>query len=119
MVARYETKNRIYFTTAVVAIFVFASFVFLLYDYLVERRQRVVLKKAVHSTAIVDSLFPSNVRDRLFDTTGPEQAKKVNNRVTFLSRQVGQGMDWGSRHGAQHAIGGESRPIADLVGQHQ
>ena len=32
----------------------------------VERRQRVVLKTAEHSSAIVSSLFPENVRDRAF-----------------------------------------------------
>jgi hypothetical protein len=51
---------------AVVAfVFVFAIFLFLFYDRLVERRQTLVLQKAVQSTAIVSSLFPSNVRDRL------------------------------------------------------
>jgi Adenylate and Guanylate cyclase catalytic domain len=38
---------------------------FLLYDRLVERRQRIVLEKAAQSTAIVSSLFPKQVCERL------------------------------------------------------
>jgi hypothetical protein len=45
---------------------VFTSLVFLLYDRLVERRQKKVMSTAVQSSAIVSSLFPSQVRDRLF-----------------------------------------------------
>jgi hypothetical protein len=43
----------------------FTSLVFLLYDRLVERRQKKVMSTAVQSSAIVSSLFPSQVRDRL------------------------------------------------------
>ena len=38
---------------------------FLLYDQLVEQRQSLVMAQAAHTTAIVSSLFPKNVRDRL------------------------------------------------------
>jgi hypothetical protein len=48
---------------------VFTSLVFLLYDRLVERRQK-VMSTAVQSSAIVSSLFPSQVRDRLFPIDG-------------------------------------------------
>jgi hypothetical protein len=41
------------------AVFVFTIMVFMVYDYLVEKRQRVVLKHAAQSTAIVSSLFVS------------------------------------------------------------
>jgi hypothetical protein len=33
---------------------------------LVERRQQIILKRATQTTAIVSSLFPKNVRERLF-----------------------------------------------------
>lgn len=39
--------------------------VFVLYDFYVERRQKLVMNKAERSSAIVSSLFPSTVRDRL------------------------------------------------------
>ena len=49
----------------VALVFVFTGFVFCVYDRLVERRQRLVMTSAVESNAIVSSLFPDTVRDRL------------------------------------------------------
>lgn len=54
---------------AVVGVLLFAMAMFFFYDYLVERRQTLVLRKAVQSTAIVSSLFPKTVRDRLMNAT--------------------------------------------------
>ena len=45
----------------------FAVLMFLLYDRLVERRQAIVVDKANQTSAIVSSLFPKNVRDRLLE----------------------------------------------------
>jgi class 3 adenylate cyclase len=70
---------------------------FLLYDRLVERRQRIVIEKAAQSTAIVSSLFPKQVCDRLL--AEDEQLKGTakigfstkNNINSFLSnRSEGQ-----------------------------
>jgi hypothetical protein len=61
----HTTNSPAIMTFAVAIIFAFAIFMFFVYDRLVERRQRLVLNKAVQSTAIVSSLFPKNVRDRL------------------------------------------------------
>jgi class 3 adenylate cyclase len=46
----------------------FAVLMFLVYDRLVERRQAILLKSANHSSAIVSSLFPKTVTERLLDT---------------------------------------------------
>ena len=62
----YVTKDPIIFTVVIGSVFVFTSMVFLLYDWLVERRQKKVMDKAVKSSAVVMSLFPAVVRDRLF-----------------------------------------------------
>jgi Adenylate and Guanylate cyclase catalytic domain len=77
MKASFTTHNPQLFTVAVVAIFAFTSLVFILYDVMVELRQKKVLNTAVRSTAIVSSLFPSTVRDRLYPEAAlkPETAK--------------------------------------------
>jgi len=62
----YTTKDAILFTFIAVIIFAFTSFVFLVYDYLNEKRQQKIMSAAQQSNAIVSSLFPSVVRDRLF-----------------------------------------------------
>lgn len=63
----FMTSGPTVFTIVVVCAFLFTSLVFLLYDFVVERRQNVVLKKAVQSTSVVNTMFPETVRDRLFD----------------------------------------------------
>lgn len=62
----YVTEDALYFTLAVVAIFVLTILLFLAYDYIVSKRQQQIMKRAVQSRAIVSSLFPAAVRDRLF-----------------------------------------------------
>jgi hypothetical protein len=66
MKASFTTFTPILFSVAVLLIFGFVSLVFLMYDRMVERRQATVMNTAVRSTAIVSSLFPSEVRDRLY-----------------------------------------------------
>jgi len=50
--------------------------VFVVYDRFMERRNRAVLVSAVEARAIVSSLFPANVRDRLFESSRQEQKRK-------------------------------------------
>jgi hypothetical protein len=52
--------------------------VFFLYDRKVERRQVTVLHTAVRSSAIVSSLFPSEVRDRLYDNNAAASTQPSN-----------------------------------------
>lgn len=63
----YSTDTPIRITMAVIMCFAITAVIFLCYDYLVEQRQKLVLTKANQSTAIVSSLFPKNVRDRLME----------------------------------------------------
>lgn len=54
-------------TACIAGLFVFATVIFMVYNKVVEHRQTVVLAKATTSTAIVTSLFPKNVTDRLLE----------------------------------------------------
>lgn len=67
MEADYMTQGPAIITAIVILIFVITSVVFILYDVCVEKRQRQVMNSAIRSDAIVSSLFPSNVRDRLMN----------------------------------------------------
>jgi Adenylate and Guanylate cyclase catalytic domain len=80
MKSDFVTNKPIIFSMVALLIFFFTSLVFILYDRGVERRQRKVLTSAERSSAIVSSLFPSSVRDRLYEksaaqTEVPESAK--------------------------------------------
>jgi hypothetical protein len=63
----YISKYPVFYTMASVFIFVFTSIVFFAYDLFVEHRQRVVLRKALQSGALVSSLFPAAIADRLVE----------------------------------------------------
>jgi hypothetical protein len=95
----YQSNDPIIFTICAVLIFAFTSLVFLVYDRLVEKRQRTVMTTAVHTSAIVSSLFPSTVRDRLFETDNDpfrnERSFQNESWISFGDKVV-------------------SRPIADL-----
>jgi hypothetical protein len=69
------TSQPMLFTIGAVMIFSFTSLIFVVYDWLVEKRQSALMTTAVQSSAIVSSLFPSSVRDRLFHT---DEAKESN-----------------------------------------
>jgi Adenylate and Guanylate cyclase catalytic domain len=56
---------------------------FLLYDRLVENRQRIVLEKAAQSTAIVSSLFPKQVCDKLL---ADDEQNKGASTMGFTSK---------------------------------
>jgi Adenylate and Guanylate cyclase catalytic domain len=89
------TSNRIIFPILTVLIFAFTSLVFVLYDRTVERRQRTVLSAAVQSSNIVSSLFPSEVRERLYnqhnqvgDGTASLDATTAKGRLTNFLRET-------------------------------
>eukprot|EP00934_Nitzschia_sp_Nitz4_P003041 Nitzschia sp. Nitz4//scaffold172_size47551//27808//31430//NITZ4_007145-RA/size47551-augustus-gene-0.38-mRNA-1//1//CDS//3329538762//3031//frame0 len=81
---RYTSSNPLIYTLATVAVFVFTSAVFGFYDFIVEKRQAQVISTAVKASAIVSSLFPSNVRGRLFNMG---DRRETNNHETILSQR--------------------------------
>ena len=76
----YTSKDPIVFMMLAISIFVFTSVIFLLYDCHVERRQRLILNTAERSSAIVSSLFPEQVHERLADAVvGTRDSNNNNN----------------------------------------
>lgn len=73
----FTTSTPVSMTVAVALVFVFTALMFLVYDRLVERRQELVMRKAAQTNAIVSSLFPANVRDRLLNTSEHSQRNSV------------------------------------------
>jgi hypothetical protein len=83
----YVTNNPWIYTAAVVFIFLLTTMVFVAYDCLVERRQTTVMTTANRSNAIVDSLFPANVRDRMM-----AEAKNGKDETKLSSEDAGNGL---------------------------
>eukprot|EP00980_Cylindrotheca_fusiformis_P010813 scaffold2446_cov106-Cylindrotheca_fusiformis.AAC.3 len=68
LAATFETSKPALYTTVVVAIFVFTSLVFFLYDYFVGRRQRKFMERIIKQDQIVSDVFPTAIRDRLYES---------------------------------------------------
>ena len=64
-VENWERNTSVMYTVIVLSIFLFTGLVFFIYDLLVQRRQQKVMDTAEKTTAIVSSLFPKEVRERM------------------------------------------------------
>ena len=83
------TGDDVLFAIIVAMTFVFTSLVFLAYDFWVERRQKVVLTSANKSNAIVTSLFPSNVRDRMYNADDSKASHSAKTWETRTDTELG------------------------------
>ena len=94
MLDDYRTNLPALITFAVAMVFLFTFVMFVLYDKLVERRQNLVLQRAEQTTAIVQSLFPKGVADKLIqDSRDNDPLASKNQRLNkFLN-----GDDQGSK----------------------
>jgi class 3 adenylate cyclase len=80
----YLTNEPVIFTVVVAAVFLFTSMIFVFYDVVVARRQRIVMERALASGAIVNSLFPEQVRKQLYQEN--EQKTEPNSKAESFMR---------------------------------
>ena len=116
------TNTPMFYAVAVAVIFVFTAFVFLAYDWAVQLRQNKVLKTATRTQAIVSSLFPKNVQERIFKDVEEEvkkeeqQGKGTRFRGNRTKDQLRSFLDDGTGENGEKKspTGLNSKPIADL-----
>ena len=75
MQEQYTTNTPLVFVIVLVFTFLFTSLTFIVYDHLVSIRQRKLFETALKSTAVVETLFPKQVREGLYNAA-IEVAKK-------------------------------------------
>jgi hypothetical protein len=116
----YRTSLPLVMTLIVGCIFAVMASTFFLYDCFVQRRNAKVLSVAARSGAIVSSLFPSTVRDRLFDQGKPSDdipqgsersTTKSTNKFKHFMEGERDNMDLGEE-GDDDIL--KTKPIADL-----
>lgn len=90
------------YTVAVVSIFLFTAVVFACFDCLVKKRNDKVMATAERSTALVESLFPSNVAKRMMD-----DANKTSENLNAVNSHLESAKTGG-------IVAKSSAPIADL-----
>eukprot|EP00934_Nitzschia_sp_Nitz4_P009072 Nitzschia sp. Nitz4//scaffold264_size26629//297//2744//NITZ4_008230-RA/size26629-augustus-gene-0.4-mRNA-1//-1//CDS//3329544785//9062//frame0 len=87
---RFLTSAPRRFAIILAGTFALTCLVFLLYDKFVQVRQRAVMDSAIKSGAVVNSLFPKEVRDRLYDKQEPAEDRegKRSHAPGFLTSKV-------------------------------
>lgn len=93
----YITNEPMLFSIAVATIFIFTSTLFILYDCCVQRRQNRTSDLADRTSAMVDSLFPASVRDRLLlndddarSVGSRSRSRRMRRRVSNTFRNTGE-----------------------------
>ena len=86
MEANHVSNDPLVMTLLAAGIFVFTSLVFLTYDRWVARRQTIVMNRALASGAIVSSLFPEEVRQKLYEEN-KQKIETVDRRNKFEAKQ--------------------------------
>jgi hypothetical protein len=89
MRSAFESNIPALFAIGVAAIFLFTIVVFIVYDYLVQRRQNTLARTASTTNAIVSALFPKIVRDRLFDDN---KTSSPNGMKQFMKQPASQSL---------------------------
>ena len=120
----HASEEPLHYALYVSLIFVFTALIFLAYDWAVARRQDKVLRTATRTQAIVASLFPENVQERILQeadaSNGDQQTftpRFRTNRTKDQLRSFLNDAEDDGTPGAGAAAGKlslKSRPIADL-----
>jgi Adenylate and Guanylate cyclase catalytic domain len=119
--ARYKSNVPIAFAVLVGVAFSVVAATFFVYDWFVVRKNNKIIDAAAHSSAIVSSLFPSTVRDRLLNndtehTNGvsyKEETGKAKLKSFLNSADGGAAAAAEMNHLSDHNFF-QTKPIADL-----
>jgi class 3 adenylate cyclase len=83
--ATYDTWDAAVYTAIVAGAFSLTAFLLTVYDYMVTRRQDKTMQTALHSRAIVTSLFPESIARQLVNEAH-ETKKDKNMQKPYLNR---------------------------------
>jgi class 3 adenylate cyclase len=104
----YRSNIPLALTAVVGSTFFLMTFAFFLYNWVVQRRNNKVVGEAARSNAIVSSLFPSNVRDRMAAETDAREGHTKSRLKNFLATENNAVDD------DDDDIMYKTKPIADL-----
>lgn len=114
--AQYVNSDPIIYSVVAAMIFVFTSALFLLYDFFVARRQRLITKRALASGAIVSKLFPENVRNQLYQEEEEQEQwrSRPNNDAQAGAFSSPTRIAMFRDRTSTNTVAKGSKPIADL-----
>jgi class 3 adenylate cyclase len=111
----YTSYKPVIYTIVVVVVFIFAAMVFEFYDQLVQMRHNKVMTTAKRTNAIAASLFPSNVRDRMWKDAEEQAEQNILKKTHMGVHASAKNRLTDYLNDADEAAKTyESKPIADL-----
>jgi len=81
----FISSKPLYYMLGLFGIFFLTSSVFVMYDFIVEYRQKKILSTAVNSEKVVAQLFPKEFREQLYENNKQQEEKKQKKRTTFAA----------------------------------
>ncbi|KAG7350433.1 adenylate/guanylate cyclase [Nitzschia inconspicua] len=105
----FVTTKPTWYALVVLAVFVFTSLAFFVFDWLVQIRQKKLVTTAKKQNALVSSLFPKNIKQQLMEEVEEEPRKNVIGKAGIKS-YLG---DRASENSGKNQYG-NTKPIADL-----
>ena len=81
---RFLTNKPIFFQAGIAMIFLFTTAIFITYECLVETRQRKIMASAKEAKAVVNSLFPKNVRRRLYENANKKGERSAKSAMASM-----------------------------------
>lgn len=103
----HMSKTPAIFAVVMVVIFAVTAFTFIIYDFWVERRQKIIMKRAMTTTKLVTSLFPDAVIDQIMPSL---EEPSVSKRLQCFLNRGNDNLYTQSETGYTHP----SKPIAEL-----
>jgi class 3 adenylate cyclase len=91
---KYNTNEPVIFASSIAVTFFLMAFTFFVYDRFVHRRNTKVVNAAARSSAIVTSLFPSNVRARLYEEAEEKAKQKISSKLAGVQAPQSQLKDF-------------------------
>jgi class 3 adenylate cyclase len=96
---------------SVIAAFIFTSVLFLLYDYIVRRRQVKIMKSAMQTNDIVASLIPDAFRDRLYEQMNTDKPGSITSSPGVCNSKLAMSSFLA---GSTQSLAFSGDPIADF-----
>ena len=109
----HKTQEPMWYALIVLGAFVLTAVTFMVFDYLVQRKQAKVVSTALKQNAIVSSLFPKNIQAKMMAEIGQAEKKKLTTvGKAGLKRYLDNGQE--ARKGGNDNKVDKTKPIADL-----
>jgi class 3 adenylate cyclase len=112
----YSSSRAEIFAAILAAVFITTGMVFFVYVQYVHRRQNKVMATALRTNAIVSSLFPSNVRDRILKEAEEQVEREMKNTSPFVAakHRLKSFLEDEPEDSRENADVFSTKPIADL-----